>query len=363
MRAWLVSGIGVAALGGCGRAHFDVVRGDGGVDDAAIADGADAIDAMFAPDARLCFGAGLYSLCPAQPVTTSIVFGVSQTLDTDTSTLCGAYSGAPAGLCVIAAENLTVVATIEVMATGSRPLVLLATNTLAIEGAVDAASRRGGLAGPGADPNTCGMTQAPTNKDGGPGGSFGGRGGAGGGAVPAALVVASPVTELRGGCRGREGAGGMQGVGGRGGGAVYLMAGQTLAITGVVNASGAGGTGAIDTAGGGGGGSGGMIVLDAPSIVVSGVVFANGGGGGEGAGNSNAGLPGDDPSTPLMRADGGSGGAGAGDGGDGSAGNALDGLSGGLSGSSEGGGGGGGAGVIRVFPAQSLGGTISPAPS
>lgn len=354
----------VAGIGGCGRSGFDPLRSDGALTDVAIEDAGTTLDTMLAPDARACFGAGLYTICPQRPIAITTTIGSSMTIDTESSAMCGTYTGIPAALCVVAAKDLTIATGSVLEATGSRPLVLLATQALVIDGTVDVSSRRGGRVGPAANSPACGGGQTPTNKQGGPGGSFGGRGGAGGGGVQSAAVVAA-VTELRGGCAGRQGSGGQQGAGGNSGGALYLMAGEALSISGNVNASGAGGNGAVDTAGGGGGGSGGMIVLDAPSISIlaGGQVFANGGGGGEGAGNSNSGNPGANPSSALVRAAGGAGGAGAGDGGSGSAGANNSGLAGALGGSSEGGGGGGGAGVIKVYPAQPLTGTISPSPS
>jgi hypothetical protein len=110
-----------------------------------------------------------------------------------------------------------------------------------------------------------------------------GRRGAGG----IATAGAAP-TGLRAGCRGgfggSGGGGSTVGVGGRGGGAVYLIAGTEIQISGLVTAYGGGGGGGDEKGGGAGGGSGGMIGLDAPVVTVaaSGAVAANGGGGGEG---------------------------------------------------------------------------------
>lgn len=308
-------------------------------------------------DARACFGSGIVTICPsAAGDDTVTLFG---SINTDTSPLCIAYTGTPTAVCVVAAASVNVQ---TLSATGSRPLVILATQSLVVSGTLDVASHRGGTIGPGANAAACVAGQAATNKQGGPGGSFGGRGGAGGGG-PLAGATATSVTTIRGGCAGLQGSGGTQGVGGNGGGAVYLIAGTSISISGAINASGAGGGGAIDTAGGGGGGSGGMIGLDAPTITISpgAQIFANGGGGGEGAGNSNSGNPGADPTSALVPAAGGANGAGAGDGGNGAAGTLLDGSPGETS--AESGGGGGGAGVIKVFPAQPLGGAVSPSPS
>lgn len=338
-------------LSACGRAGFDpLARADAMLEpepDGAVDGANDSIQT----DALACFGTGLYTLCP-QVVTPGTIV-LPTLIDTDASPLCGAYTGTSDSLCVIAATTLLVSTGAVVAATGSRPLVLIGTENVDIDGTLDVASHRAGRTGPGATGNACMAGTAPMDKLGGPGGSFGGTGGAGGGPVPSGAGVTG-VASLRGGCAGSDGSGGTQGTGGAGGGAVYVMAGASVIIEGTVNASGAGGGGALDTAGGGGGGSGGMIVLDAPlvTLAASSSVFANGGGGGEAAGNSNSGNPGADPASALTRASGGAGGAGAGDGGSGSAGSDLTGVAGLRGGSAEGGGGGGGAGLVRVFSPQ-----------
>lgn len=118
---------------------------------------------------------------------------------------------------------------------------------------------------------------------------------------------------------------------------MYVAAGHTLLVTGVIDASGAGArAGGAAYAGGGGGGSGGGILLEAPNVEIDGVVGTNGGGGG-------AEGPGEDGSAIRAPALGGSDG-------DGGSGSDNDGVAGdgvptsGLSGT----GGGGGAGRIRV---------------
>src|SRR5690606_28127761 len=126
--------------------------------------------------------------------------------------------------CVIAGESITVTGTVGVM--GSRPLVLVATNAIAVEGTLDAASRRVDLKrGPAANATACLAGTAPTGaKDGGAGGSFGGKGGDGGGTGKGLAGAAITPTSLHGGCRGQDGGGANKGVGGEGGGAVYLIA-------------------------------------------------------------------------------------------------------------------------------------------
>lgn len=311
-----------------------------------------------APDAALvCFGAGFVSICPSVPPTTPVVVNSATTIDTDTSPLCIAYTGT-ANLCVVAGTDVAITA--SVVATGKTPLVILATSTLTIGpgGLLDVASRRGNTAGAGANSSECGVGGVAGAGEGGCGGSFGGRGGAGaigegaGNGPLAAPTVA--VSTFHGGCPGSEG--NPNSAGGHGGGAVYLIAVESITIAGAINASGAGGLHPIaNNDGGGGGGSGGMIGLDAPTIMVTGDVFANGGGAGSGNDGGQDGL---ESTSPFDVARGGVDGNG-GNGGDGAANLILDGGD-GLPGNDGGGGGGGGAGVIRVFPPRVLGGRISP---
>jgi hypothetical protein len=320
-----------------------------------------------------CYGGGMLALCPDDPIqgNTSLVVSTPLTLSTTTSSLCEPYhlvNGAPdTTYCVVASRMIAITSGAKVIVTGTRPLVVIAKDAMTIDGTLDAASHAGATTGPNANASACIAGGAPTLDDGGPGGSFGTAGGAGGGTdgsapVPAAAASPKPAT-LRGGCPGRTGSGVNNGDGGAGGGAIYLIA-TTLTITGTINASGAGGQGAGLSAGGGGGGSGGMIGLDAATIVAgtNARIFANGGGGGEGGGGSNGGNDGGDPVIPTLAAPGGGGNAGAGgDAGDGSIGAGAGKA--GLPDTDSGGGGGGGAGVIRVFPSQPLGGSISPPPS
>jgi len=311
-----------------------------------------------------CYGTGILKLCLAAPPDRSVL--LNGTLNTDTSTMCAPYDGT--GLCVVAGTEVGV--TSNLRATGSRPLVLISAGSIAITGTLDVASRRVGTAvsvGAGAtSAATCTGATAPMLKAGGPGGSFGGRGGDGGigdgGPAAAAPVPAAPAV-LRGGCAGLAGAGTSPGGGGAGGGAVYLIAGSDIGLTGSINASGAAGGGGPSEGGGGGGGSGGMIGLDAPSIIINGAVFANGGGGGEGGGAA-AGNDGANVVMPTAPAAGGSGGApNGGDGGAGAYGAILAGGRGGDNTSSAGGGGGGGgAGLIAVFGSLISMGPISPPP-
>lgn len=327
----------------------------------------DALDIDAIPNG--CYGGGLFVVCPDQPITgqKNLTISTVQTLDTSTSTLCEPYhllTGPDSSFCVIAQKSISIGILGRWNVTGAKPLVLIGAMSIGINGAIDVGSHRNGTSGPGADPAACAAGGTPTLDAGGPGGSFGTTGGAGGPSdgqlpVPAAPATAKPAN-LRGGCPGTTGSGGNAGALGHGGGAIYLIA-DSIMLSGGINASGASGTGAGLSAGGGGGGSGGMIVLDAATInVTAGArIFANGGGGGEGGGGSNGGNDGVDSAGPAITGNGGGGNAGAGgDGGDGAFGTTA--AQAGGNGADSGGGGGGGAGVIRVFPSQMLGGSISP---
>ncbi len=88
--------------------------------------------------------------------------------------------------------------------------------------------------------------------------------------------------------------GGPTGGPGKGGGALTLIAGDKLTISGTVSANGSRGANAADStcatgSPGGGGGSGGGIVLAAPEISASGTLSARGGNGGSGKGGGGGG--------------------------------------------------------------------------
>ncbi|HSK01076.1 MAG TPA: hypothetical protein VK932_07535, partial [Kofleriaceae bacterium] len=79
----------------------------------------------------VCYGApnGLVRPCFSSAPTEDIT--LPGTIDTDTSTLCGAPLSGGNGYCVIAANNITL--DDSVAATGSKPLVLVAASTITIE--------------------------------------------------------------------------------------------------------------------------------------------------------------------------------------------------------------------------------------
>jgi len=359
----------------------DALRGPGV--DASI--DAASIDAP--PDAQACFGTDPFTICLRSAPTREVQFSGPFTINTTASDLCAATISGGDGYCVIAATSITINGGITVQATGPKPLVLLASDsiTTGISSTIDVGSHRANLSaneiiGAGADPTpSCDAGFAPTTvlgtSGGGAGGSFtgpGGRGGSGSGGNPgvgglAGALATAPVTTLRGGCPGQAGAGATNAQAGHGGGAVMLIAGTSITINGSIDASGEGGSGGQSAfTGGGGGGAGGMIVLDAPFITGSAaetVIFANGGGGGEGGNQNQTGEAGRDPSDEQAAVggaainNGGNGGAGAG----GTA-SALAGAN-GTNVSGGGGGGGGGTGLFKAPANAVLGSRVSPPPT
>jgi len=248
--------------------------------DAGVGNDALAIDAP--PDAFVpfCYGTAIVRVCMAQQPGGGLTFSAATTINTDTDTRCAALL--PIGetdVCAIAADHIKVDATVK--ATGSRPLVLVATTTITVSGNLDGASDNASP-GPNSDPAICAAGTNALGNGGGYGGSFGGIGGTGGGVgggTPAPSVTT--IDKLRGGCASGIGGGNVHAV--KGGGAVYLIAVGSITVTGTINASGDSGEAGSGTAqGGSGGASGGMIGFDAPLVTVTstGQVFANGGGAG-----------------------------------------------------------------------------------
>ena len=344
----------------------------GGQDDAKVfADARPFMDAhVDAPPGQVCYGNGLnVTVCFMTPPTGTIMLGT--TINTDAgSPECSANpinTTVTQDWCVIAAANITAN---NVAVFGRRPLVLIATGMLSINGTLDAASHRynnGNQVGAGSiptgDTTSCNVGTKPGTSGGGAGGSFASQGGDGGNATggSAGGTVGAPI--LRGGCYGQDGKTSTFGVKGLGGGAVYLFAGSQVSVSGAVNASGGAGTaGLLNSAGAGGGGSGGMIVFDAPVILNVGDVFANGGGGGEGAATTAiAGVDGREPTSVNPSGTAGGGTLEGGNGGTGAAQGTNAGNGG--TGTGGGGGGGGGVGVIKVYGGGTLTGNVSPNPT
>jgi len=321
-----------------------------------------------------CYGpVGVWNVCLGTAPTGSI--NLTGTLDTDHDSRClgaqpvGWYPAQPSS-CFIVGGSITIPAGNMLRVTGSKPLVLVADSLVAIAGTLDIASH-GNERGAGADPSACPpFAISPSGGPhgaggGGAGGTFMTMGGSGGdgdighGRGGVASSGGAMPTALRGGCAGQRGFGAMAGAARAGGGALYVVSGQTIDIEGTIDASGAGGrASSVVGAGGDGGGAGGMVVLYATAITAV-TVFANGGGGAGGSGTTpnRLGTDGTDPAVFDNPAPGGNGSA---PGGRGFAVN-HDANKGGSAGTGDGGGGGGG-GAGLVLSNVALSGNISPAP-
>jgi hypothetical protein len=350
-------------------------------DDPAIEDGSiDDIDAPLAdarPDAppgSVCFGTALYVECfPSSSLPTNSDALTGGLIDTTSAASCTRVVAQTNGpeLCVRTAATITISGYTRFK--GSRPLVLLAVDSIAVTstGTLDVSSFRGDV-GAGGNTGTCAMPgngaadtspSANAGAGGAGGGGFGAPGGAGGtsNAAGGAGGGTTALTQIRGGCHGGKGGtskDGLGGDGGNGGGAAYLVGGTSITVDGTVKANGSGGNGGPNKAGGGGGGSGGLIAFDTPSLNVSGTLYANGGGGGEGGAGGVTGEVGSDPMAYNQRASGGNNLQNGGDGGNGSV-FASSGTNGGTANNGAGGG-GGGAGRIKVYQGNVPSGKLSP---
>lgn len=358
---------------GCSFEHGTVPSGspDGSVDGTS-----DDVDAP--PSGVTCLGADAYQVCvppPAMSVT------LSGTIDTATAVECAPAQPSPwiaAGQpesCFIIGTSISITGMARVV--GARPLVLVASNAISISGTLDASTKRGeAKSGPGAPAASCrSFTQDPEANSSGPAGGAGGtfmtKGGDGGDGAASNVEGRAPNPEpapmrLRAGCNGQRGGTGDEppGAPGAGGGAVYLVAGGMITISGTINASGAGGANGSNDAtksGGSGGGSGGMIKLHAAGITIggAGAVMANGGGAASGSDENGGGNFGSDPQAADVRAPGGASisNSGAGGGGFAVALPAVDGEK--ATGNNTGGGGGGGGGGFIQSNVTLTGGTIS----
>ncbi len=279
---------------------------------------------------------------------------------------------------VIFGDNLALYPAVPLRVVGPVPLAIVAGTLIAISAGAQIDVSAGGagaqtLCVHGAQP---GVSNA-SGASGGGGGGFGAQGGRGGDGARdgtqsrggsegrATNDAASP---LHGGCPGASGGAGTApgGDGGQGGGAIYLVAGRTIAFSNAsaVNAGGGAGRGATSgNAGGGGGGSGGLLMLEAPKIARSdsatvAAIVANGGGGGGGGANT----PGGDGSPATLTMTRASGGNGATTGGQGGSRDAPTGEDVTTVSATGGAGGGGGVGVIRIKSADLQISMISPAP-
>jgi hypothetical protein len=257
---------------------------------------------------------------------------------------------------------------------GRIPIILVATRTVEIAGAIEV--------GPGTTGGPSNASKySPGRGEGGGtagdatglaggGGSSCGLGGRAGTTTATPGNPASPPTPpygnpelipLRGGSAGGSGA--LINDIGAGGGAFEVVAGSSihLAQGAFINVGGGGGGfGGLGMDGAGGGGSGGSLLLEAPEVAIAGAIGANGGGGGQGNGDQG------ESGKPDSVARGGQKPAVGDTGANGSYGAAINGSNGptSASGLASGGGGGGGAGRIRINTSNGIAtitGAISPA--
>jgi len=271
-------------------------------------------DAYDPIDARATYGAGNYAVDLPTVGPAMLMLGSFNTSGGNPCISAQAWVNmTQPDACFVVARNVTIQ---DATITGSRPLVVVATDTLTIKGKLDVASHNASgvlTSGPGAinpPAGGCAGTAPQTDSGGGGGGAGGtfttkgGNGGTGNAGAANGGIAANSMTMpmlLRAGCSGQTGgAGGTGGSGGGGGGAVYLLAGNVIDLsTAQINASGAGGAIGVNRGGGGGGGAGGMVVVfvDSPmgtiTTAVTTRIVANGGGGGTGYGH------GDDPDVTM----------------------------------------------------------------
>jgi hypothetical protein len=305
-----------AAPGSCNSGHGEGGAPDAGGDGGAVADGG-----LMDEDAPSGF-----AFAPSNVKTSSFPDGVgdvtingsSCVIDTDKLTIdcispasdgglpyvfVSAKQGDGSSVGLLAAGSLSIPASSQLILKGSVPLVVWARGAVDIQGslvadpafrelngggAVQTASGAGGGAGGGA-------AASDTAYVAGGGGGYCGAGGTGansvvdaGGAQGGGAYGNATLTPLVGGASGGGEGAGLEG--GEGGGAIEIVAGQSILVGtgGIVTVPGRGATG-----NGGGGGSGGAILLEAPEVTVNGVLAANGGGAGvfSGGGGAQDGQP------------------------------------------------------------------------
>lgn len=246
---------------------------------------------------------------------------------------------------VLAFEDLEIAGNNTLRFIGQRPVIVVSLKDIRVFGAIDARAGAQACVGNGAGGNGSSGSGWQSGGGGGGFGSAGARGGHAGSAQTGTGGAVNGATGLRGGCPG--GRGGNNGdAPGSGGGAIQLVARQTLFLGGVINAPGEGGPGGGAFQAGGGGGSGGAIFLEAERLIATnGVLACNGGGGGQQTVN-NRGDDGQASANPAPG--GGAGGVIAGQGGNGAAGTTAATAGGDASALNFGGGGGGGVGRIHI---------------
>nr|MBA3463493.1 hypothetical protein [Deltaproteobacteria bacterium] len=206
-----------------------------GIDDLSLRDAGGPPDVAVDAPGAFCYGTFVKACFDVEPGSPVVLSGPVDTTNDPRCVNIPQASGEP--ICVMRGTMITVAATTTV--SGSRPLMLVATETLTVSSKLDVASAiTGSHLGPGSNSALCAptvqgtSTTAMAGAGGAPGGSFatpGGGGGAGhltGAGATSAANPAQTATLLRGGCPGgtggNSGFGGTGGIGGAGGGAVYL---------------------------------------------------------------------------------------------------------------------------------------------
>ena len=288
---------------------------------------------------------------------------------------------------VMAFREITIPKGVTVEVSGTRPLALVASGPITIEGKIIATGGVGD-AGPG---GYTGASQYQSAKgtgagsngqhklyklppyysiyvtSGGGGGAHGAVGGLGGKGEFSSIKVSGgsggktstslslvPLVGGSGGGRGGTNNTSVGNHGGGGGGALQLISGSSIKIgspggAGGVNLGGGGGGAAGKEYGaGGGGGSGGGLLMEAPTVTLHGgaTLAANGGGGAGGTGSKKGGQNGSIGALSNKLTNYGTPSTNGGNGGYGGAGNTPAGIDG--SPKIAGGGGGGGAGIVRI---------------
>ncbi|HLL21752.1 MAG TPA: hypothetical protein VK427_06460, partial [Kofleriaceae bacterium] len=223
---------------------------------------------------EFCAGPDGWKVClPAAPTET---YSLSSALNLGTGDIDGTNAngrclktiptswaaGGQGPACIIVASEIVIKA--DIVVSGQRPLVLVAAKSITIEGLLDVGSRGTSARGAASPSSACKNPSSPASNSangagGGAGGSFlsqGGNGGRGSANLAGGMAAAATVkpTMLRAGCNGEAGGKGSTttpGPGGLGGGAVYLVAGDSINLAmGGITANGAGGQGG-QTLGGG----------------------------------------------------------------------------------------------------------------
>jgi hypothetical protein len=337
------AGVDVADLDGDGLLPVVLATaGDGGAPDAAV---------KFGDGGSYFPGDTVIDVDNGQITANGVVVRPASTGDLGMRSVAAgiAYRQTSSNLAVVTFRSLTLPVGATLKLTGTHSVVIASATTLQIDGVVEArpmdrtgnicpgttsvAAPGGGAGGVGCAPiNGPNFQTTPASPGGGLGGGAGGGGGGGhagtggagcantgcaaGGMTYSALAVdGGPFSGGSGG--GGAGCGGSHGTdpgtaGGPGGGAVRLVAAQSIAIgsgavSGGINASGCGGGPGVYIYGPGystpaaGGGSGGTIVLEAPRVQLdsNAEILAAGAGGGWYEQNTSLGPDGGIPAEPF----------------------------------------------------------------